>query len=473
MLSLALNIDVETSSLAVAPTDFLAIGIQAYGGSGSLFMQSLLDGHPDILALPGTLGIQYYNSWAIHLRNTPATEIGYETIKSFIRKFFAIIYDASAGEFLGLNELGEDMKDSSVVDQRKFEAAFDFLVDRMIRESGIEGTDLISSVNVQKYRTICLKAVYLAYAFCIDQDITRKKFLLYSAHGGPLNDIEALCQDFKEVRFVHMVREPIQNLDSVQRRLVEEVKTTRPDVDAFWCVINHLYNDRAPQAPICGVPMYSVYPYPMAAPGHSIAVRLEDLHREPRKTLSALAQWLGLEWSETLMQSTFAGKKWWNLPGLRRISGFSTSMTGRPPQFGKFDQWRLREIGAPIGMQYAYPGYRRNIVEEWTALLLSLLPFSLECKTYSFRHLLYFVTRRMPWNEPPKNEVWNNPKQYDFSLTALVVTIIATPSFVLWDYCKHRTAIWQGFMLNRRSKTTFVPLLDLGVASNLAKSPSS
>ena len=42
----------------------------------------------------------------------------------------------------------------------------------------------------------------------------------------------------------------------------------------------------------------------------SIALKLEQLHKEPKETLKKLIIWLEIPWDETLLESTFLGKKW-------------------------------------------------------------------------------------------------------------------------------------------------------------------
>src|SRR5262245_33081738 len=209
------------ADLAKAATEFTAIGVQSYGSGGSIFLHSLLDNHPDVLALPGQLSVQYYVSWSIRVPHTAAEDIGYASMKALIMDFFATVYDAEQGAPFGLMDLGEKMNENSLVDRDAFSRAFDVLFDRLARESGLEPADKVCAANIHRYRTICLKAVYIAYAYLLGQDLTRKKFLLYAAHGGPMGDIGPLCEDFADVRFVHMVREPVGNLDSTQRRLVE------------------------------------------------------------------------------------------------------------------------------------------------------------------------------------------------------------------------------------------------------------
>jgi hypothetical protein len=446
----------DTSRSVMIPemrTRFTPIAVQTYGSAGSQFLHSLFDNHPNILSLPGTLGIQYYVTWTQRMRDTPPAEQTFAFVKKFTMEFFQVCYDAAAGNYLGLLDLGEQMDENAAVDKAQFQSTFEQFFDHIAKESGLPGRGGVSSSNLYKYRSVCLKAVYLAYARCLGQDLGLKKYMVYPAHGAPIEDLTALSEDFGSVFFVHMVREPINNFDSVLRLLTGGDRAAdpwlSPYIDPFFCVTNHIFTDHAPQAPMCGVPMYQIYPYPIAKAGQSIAVKLEDLHREPEKTLRALCRWLGLPWCHTMMQSTFAGKTWWNRPGFRRVTGFNTSITARSPIFGKFDEWRLRLLAAPIREKLGYSERQRNRLTEWMAFLLSLLlPFGLEYKTFSFKRYVHYVDCLWPRSLPGSSAV------------SPVLAILFSPILLVWEYVKHRVPIVQGFFFNRSRKTTFVALLD-------------
>ena len=235
----------------------------------------------------------------------------------------------------------------------------------------------------------------------------------------------------------------------MRRRLYHLTQTSLPNIDVFSCVVNQIYYDRAPQAPVCGVPLYSIYPYPTAKQGCSIAVRLEDVHLAPLKTLGGLCRFLGLEWSDTLLSSTFAEKKWWNLPGLRRVSGFSSSIVSRKPNFGILDQWRLKMLAAPISAQFGYLPYgeRPCAANEYLALLMSiLLPFELEFRCFSLSR--YRLIESKLWGE------------IDGLRPLKFVSLIALlPFLILCDYIDHRLTICRGFAFNRTPSTRFVELM--------------
>lgn len=436
----------DEALLRAARTDLAVIAVQNYGSSGSLFLHSLLDSHPEALVLPGPYGIQYYATWAAHIENDLSRWADYARMRSWVLDtFFLGLVDPAPTYQFGLTELGDDRRETAAVDKERFGRAFDVLVHRMAEEEGLPGTSEIEAHNVHLFRSVCLRAVYFAYAFCAGQDLSNKRFLVYPAHSSPMRDIEPLCADFERVRFVHLVREPVQNLDSMQRLLVDLVRDSTPELDLFSCVVNQIYYDRAPQAPVCGVPLYSIYPYPTARPGCSVAVRLEDLHLRPEDVLSELCRWLGLRWDGCLLCSTFAGKKWWNRPGMRRVNGFSRAIIGRSAQFGAFDAWRFRRLASPIRghFRYAAPAGTFSHMEDLLALICCVLPFGLELRCFNVKR--YDTERRSRLRSGIAGRV--------------LLWSIFVPAGMAADYVEHRVTMLRGFILNRRRRTRFVPLM--------------
>ena len=173
-----------------------------------------------------------------------------------------------------------------------------------------------------------------------------------------------------------------------------------------------------------------------------------------------------------MMTSSFSGKKWWNLPGLRRVNGFNVSIINRKPEFGKFDQWRLKWLAAPIRKAFGYEKHKISKVKELTALVLSLLiPLNLELKLISFYRYRWMASSKKSGSYlakriyklrhklgricgHPKSETDLNPNWITF-----LVFCLSLPGWILVDYLEHRVAIAKGFVKNRKSSTRFVTLL--------------
>ena len=58
-----ISMQVVENPISLNDSDFSVVGVQNCGPSGSLFFQSLLDSHPDILSIPGLYITGYYYFW--------------------------------------------------------------------------------------------------------------------------------------------------------------------------------------------------------------------------------------------------------------------------------------------------------------------------------------------------------------------------------------------------------------------------
>jgi hypothetical protein len=60
--------------------------------------------------------------------------------------------------------------------------------------------------------------------------------------------------------------------------------------------------------------------------GHTIFLKLEDLHLNSFMTMKKLSVHLNLVWDDKLLHSTFNNKVWWNYSASLKISGFNKSI---------------------------------------------------------------------------------------------------------------------------------------------------
>ena len=93
----------------------------------------------------------------------------------------------------------------------------------------------------------------------------------------------------------------------------------------------------------------------------SIGVRLEDLKEHPKKTISALCNWLDIKENDSLFEMTAQGKKWWGDPTSPDytkdgISAFGKVFTNRKLGlvFSENDQFILRTLFYPFRVRFGY-----------------------------------------------------------------------------------------------------------------------
>ena len=112
------------------------------------------------------------------------------------------------------------------------------------------------------------------------------------------------------------------------------------------------------------------------------AVRMEDLHRSPAKTMKKVCDWLNLEWNNSLLESTIHGKKWWNEKQSMQISGFNPAIPAQnfDEFLSKFDQVRLNVLLShkSITWNYSNPSHGESFILKACLFPLLIIPFRIE-----------------------------------------------------------------------------------------------
>ena len=256
------------------------LAILFLGRSGTVFLGSLLDNHPQVMMLPGAHLSLYEDFWETKGSKASALEI---IIREFCA-YFAFFFDVYAyspviiGDqpacYLGLDKMGLERKERAEIDKTKFISVLYLILSD------------ISSVD----RKTFFQAIHIAFTITVGRseqlDRTRLPIIIYALHQNAFSSVNKLCSDFPKTKMIHMIREPLQAMGS-------HFKT-----DSYCC---HIMRDFFFEA------------FPKAGIERSRGLKLEDLHIQPKCVLKKLIQWVGIEWSNTLLESTFNGKKWWNM----------------------------------------------------------------------------------------------------------------------------------------------------------------
>ena len=307
------------------------VAVQNYGRSGSTFLQSLLDGHPNILSTPNFYSRAYYEKWEEKIAHVPDEEKQAAFIEQFPQWFDTAYVDQSAG----LHRLGPDQNQIAHVDRERF-----------------EGTLAAYFEHNEVNRKNLFIGTHLAYALCLDRELAHDLWTLYPIHGRPISVARALLEDFPEAKFVYTVREPVSNVaSSLSHFRTSNVDYKSNPVEATLR-IQFSRNGRE------GHELFGDRPYleQLAEAGQTTAVRLEDLHAQSENVMRSLVIWLGLPWHECLLDSTFDGKKWWNRPESPKQSGFGGQMLGRNVRrrLSALDRFRIRTIARPKAGMWGY-----------------------------------------------------------------------------------------------------------------------
>lgn len=268
--------------------------VQNWGRSGSTFVQSLFDDHPQVLSTPNFYSRHYFMAWAATIGRLTDPE----KIDAFLRVFRQWwdpgLVDATAG----LHRLGSERNEIAGVERAKLEGYL---------RAALAGERPIT-------RRRLFEAAHLAYALARDQRIASSGLqILYPVHGEERAVAAALLEDFPEARFVHTLREPFSNVASLARHLRFNGLDDRED--AFITSIRLLFLREGLRSGR-RFTIFSDRPYFawLATSEQAQILRLEDLHRAGSHAIGEVANKLGLSDFCGLGSSTWDGKRWWNRP---------------------------------------------------------------------------------------------------------------------------------------------------------------
>jgi hypothetical protein len=326
------------------------LAIVFLGRSGSVFLGSLLDDHPQVLMLPGTQLSFYYYFWEKYGHLTEKNRL----IDTFC-SYFAVFFDVyafsalSPGEQpaigLGFSEMGEDRSEKLEIDKGKFI--------RAMRRTLVE----LPHID----RKVFFQAIHTAYAVAsgrsLQLDRSKPLRIVYQLHMNWPDLVSKLVSDFPKAKMIHMIREPFQTMGS-------HFMHTKGDCH----IMNKFYEDA----------------FFYGGKERSKGVKLEDLHTKPRETLEKIIQWIGIDWSDSLLQSTFNGKKWWNLKDTEQVNGFNKVIISKDHGnlYFKFDRYRLKVLYSKRFKLWGYSVKQMSRLESLLLLPFLFIPFKMEILYY-------------------------------------------------------------------------------------------
>ena len=309
------------------------IGLKGIGRSGTGLMHGLIDGHSAVSTMPSIYFSEYFDPivWKT------LTAAGWnKLVDNFIATYY-ILFDSESqapvpgkysekitgrGVADGMTALGVDGNESLYVDEDIFRA---------------ELKKLISYCDTLNQLTF-FQLVHRAYDKAI-KDINTKNSIFYHIHNPTLGSELNFIHYTPSARWLVMVREPIQGLES----WVKNVEKDYENIVTY--IVETIFEIDQP-----------TYGYQ-----DSIGVRLEDLKLKPEATLQAICGWIGIDEEESLYEMTQQGKRWWGCPASPdyKVDGmlpFGTTSIKRKlgSIFSENDQLILRTLFYPFSVRFGY-----------------------------------------------------------------------------------------------------------------------
>ncbi len=316
--------------------------LRPIGRSGSLFLQSLIDGHPAISTTPGVILKGFFGKTQWEGLRPIFSEANWRDvlIERFV-KIFAPLFDAESptpipgnpmgesirvGKAMGLTTLGPQRDQVLKIDLESFKS-------RLF--SHLKEAEKVSAPRF-------FELVHETWDECLGWKGSKPVIFFHIHNPDPMEMARCLA-GFEDVRLLAIVREPLQSIESWMRECLAKGDTSEA------LLYNYVEAVARCNELLCATSnvAHSLYP--------SGSVRLEDIKRQPEKTLPMLSRWMGVDDHPCLRQPTFAGLEY-DAPSSTPVKGFETSNLDRKPGalFSEYDQRVMNLLLYPIAVQYGY-----------------------------------------------------------------------------------------------------------------------
>lgn len=330
------------------------------GRTGSDFLQSLLDSHPQIATFNGHFLV--YSEFFSRARtfSVPikcASDAADEFIGQYIDKLVSR-YDVQEAK----DCLGPDSNESFKLDTTQFKA---HLV-------GLLGGNELNSRNF-------LLAIYGAYNLCLGYNIQKFRVLFHHPHLE--FEFRLFCRDFPETRILFSTRDPRANFFSHVDHFRRYYRSHDNQQHIFICLQMALQDSKLADD-------FKL---------EYTAIRLEDLPRED--VMRELADWLGVDFQDSMLKSTWAGLEWHgDRISVKRFpaTGWSAARTenGWRHKLGFLDRYVLNFIMYGRLQWYGYPVTSIGFFDAIFVALLILFPFKCERRLMCPGHILGILRSR-------------------------------------------------------------------------------
>ena len=333
------------------------VTLYGFGRSGSLFLHSLFDGHPDISTLPGYFFKGWFNekTWPL-LQPNYAEDNWREKLALDICNYFEPQFDANSkknvigkpngdtawfAQNLGFTQLGNDRSEVLDLDQDKF------------KNSLIKLLKSYSTINVKVCFELIHEAFHDAYRVTTNQDY-EDKTIFYHLHNPNYYERTSFNYYYPNNKSLFIVRHPIQMLESwitYELKQIPETLAVNASFENNYEIIKILQSSNKISYTL------QYFMNPLNSMGIVKGVKLEDIKNDPQKTLNKMCKWIGIKNDPTLYKSEFMGKQY-SRPSINfdNITGFDKRSIDVPigRLFGKRDIIILETLFWPFMNEYNY-----------------------------------------------------------------------------------------------------------------------
>jgi len=240
--------------------------------SGTIFIHSLLDNHPEVITVPATIDIAH-----LLVDKKLSAQEYYEIFEKYNPKFFDTSKFTQKDKHNSkLWDLGENKNEKIITNKSDFKNYF---------------FQILKNKNINPENI--LKTIYLSYSLCHNKDINKGKIFLFHPHEKKIT--LRFNKFFKKTRYIIPVRNPIKVYESI----INQVKiTTKVRGEHYYpsgqliesaLDIDDFYKNN--------LDMYFI--------------KMEDFNKNLEEEVIKLSKYLDIKYQSTMLESTFGGLKYW------------------------------------------------------------------------------------------------------------------------------------------------------------------
>ena len=291
------------------------------GRSGSLFLHSLFDGHPQISTLPGVYFKGWFSSPTWEIFKPDYTQPNWrETLANRIIQKYEPMFDARSkinvpgkplsgnwiSRNLGFMNMGPDRKEHFYADKERFY------------------TQMLALLKpfTEVTQKIVFELIHQAFKNCFEGDIKKEpdkpSSIFYHIHNPSFEELSHYRDTYPNSKQLLIVRNPVQSLESHIISVLPEDSWEGNSADFSTIIKNWT------QATLFIRSFLFTFTSPNVDSKSWRGVKLEDLKSNPKETLEKLVQWIGIPFHPTLLNSTFGNLEYWGplSPNSAPIRGF-------------------------------------------------------------------------------------------------------------------------------------------------------
>ena len=317
--------------------------ILATGRSGSMFLHSLFDGHPEVVTYPAVHGI-YSPFFRAEYVRTVDDAVEYLSLLTRVHIHFEGRYDEAIGR---LDTPGGNFR----IDRERFLP--------LLREE-------FGQFSPPFTRRHLVESLHRAYGRYSGQDLSRASLLVEHVHSP--SELENALVDFPDAYCVHTIRDPCNGyygmIDLCSRayghfKAEFFYKFTKNVFVDPWIALAH---DSLP-----------------GLPGRYRIVRIEDLNARGDHAVDELCEWLGISRHEKLRTSTIGGHICHGNSG--RLASIATFKRGAKAvrTYSRLDTLRVESLLREQMLSKGYrPSTEASVWNEVLGALAALVPLRSE-----------------------------------------------------------------------------------------------